>query len=62
MRKIISGTIPKNFFCKRCRRATNTIYKEGEETYCENCVVLQDDTSITIDDWRKNLNILKQEG
>lgn len=57
MRQIISGTTPQNFYCKKCQRATNIIFKEGGGTYCENCVKSIEE--LIIEDWRLNLSNLQ---
>lgn len=36
--KIISDSIIKTFWCKKCNRASNVLYKTSKDSYCECCV------------------------
>lgn len=37
VRKIVDG-YDYQFWCKRCKHASNTLYKIKELSYCEDCV------------------------
>lgn len=36
--KIVSKNPITQFYCKRCKHATNIIHKDKKETWCEICV------------------------
>lgn len=36
--RIIGGTNIKQFYCRKCRKATNIIAKFEGKTYCDDCL------------------------
>lgn len=52
MRNKLISSNHKQYFCKRCHRASGVVYKYDEESYCELCVPEE----------LKNLQALNEKG
>lgn len=36
--KIVSSSMIKTFWCKKCKLSSNVLYKTNNDSYCDNCV------------------------
>lgn len=55
--RIISKNVIKQFFCKNCSKAHNSLIKADDNSFCEECVPEQfKDKLVTVNQNREKIN------